>query len=261
MQSINAQLEVKNICNWIKDYFIANGPEAKAVIGISGGKDSTIAAALLVRALGPERVVGVLMPEYNQSDIDDALKVCEILKIDKHIINIGPACSELYEAFSANTGLATNSQITTNTPARIRMATLYMVAAAVHGRVVNTCNRSEDYVGYSTKYGDLAGDFSIFANYCVRDILIIGDYLGLPNELVHKAPSDGMCGKTDEDNLGFTYAELDAYLIDSTIPEDYEVYKKIVLKHKMNEHKECIKLPAPNAPFYMPIEIVNKYNN
>ena len=258
---INPEAEVRKICNWIKDYFIDNGPDAKAVVGISGGKDSTIAAALLALALGPERVIGVLMPEYNQTDIDDALKVCEVLKIDKHIINIGPVCSELYEAFSANTGFATNSQITTNTPARVRMTTLYMVAAAVHGRVVNTCNRSEDYVGYSTKYGDLAGDFSIFKNYCVRDILAIGDYLGLPDYLVHKTPSDGMCGKTDEDNLGFTYEELDAYIIDEVIPTNYETYKKIVLKHKNNLHKECINLPVPDAPFYLPDYTMKKYIN
>lgn len=239
----NVTEEITNITNWIRDYFIKNGPNSKAVIGISGGKDSTVAAALLVRALGRDRVIGVMMPEGNQSDLNDSRKVCEVLGIQSYIINIINPVAELYAACDIG-GLRLNDQILTNTPARIRMATLYMVAASVGGRVANTCNYSEDYVGYSTKYGDLAGDFSIFKNYTMHEVIAIGDSLNLPHDLVHKAPADGMCGKTDEDNLGFTYEALDNYLCEKIYP-DYETLKRIEEMHRRNLHKACIALPAP----------------
>lgn len=239
----NSLREIEHITNWIKKYFVDNGPNHKAVIGISGGKDSTVAAALLVRALGADNVVGVLMPQGVQKDIEDARKVCEFLGIKSYEINIYDSVVGTYDAF-VEAGLKINNQIRTNTPARIRMATLYMVASAIGGRVANTCNYSEDYVGYSTKYGDLAGDFAILKNYTVQEILAIGDRLGLPNELVHKAPSDGMCGKSDEDNLGFTYEVLDRYLCEDVYP-DYETFKHIEELHRRNTHKNCINLPAP----------------
>ena len=245
--------EIESICTWIKNYFVENGPNSKAVIGISGGKDSTIAAMLLVKALGNERVVGVRMPESVQTDIDDALTVCTTLNIEHHEIDIGPTCQKLYNAMMDGTmgHLMTNDQITSNTPARIRMATLYMVAAAVGGRVANTCNWSEDYVGYSAKYGDAAGDFAILASYTVREVIAMGVLLaeefGIPNSLIVKAPSDGMCGKTDEDNLGFTYDTLDSLLLDGVVPE-YEIYKNIQERHNRNMHKvQTIRLPAPSA--------------
>ena len=241
----NAEKEVKHIIDSIQKYFLKNGNEnTKAVIGISGGKDSTIAAALLVRALGPERVVGVLMPQDNQNDIEDSYKVCEILNIPYYTINIGPTCDELYKSFIANTKLTLSSQIETNTPARIRMTTLYMVAAAVGGRVINTGNASELYVGYTTKYGDLAGDFAILRNYYVREVYAIGDILEeLPSELVHKVPGDGMSGKSDEDNMGFTYEELDAYLIDNVMPTESKKRYNIESRHNRNFHKNCIVIP------------------
>ena len=243
--------EVEHITNWIKEYFLNNGSDTtKAVIGISGGKDSTIAAALLVRALGPSRVVGVRMPQGKQHDIDDAKQVCDLLKIPSFEINIANACADLYraidEGYDYDHMCSSNPGVATNTPARIRMTTLYAVAALVGGRVVNTCNWSENYVGYSTKYGDAAGDFSIFHDYTVREVMAIGDYLELPILLVHKVPSDGMCGSSDEDKLGFSYETLDAYLLDKIVP-DYETYRKIETAHKNNRHKEAIHLPYPRA--------------
>lgn len=250
--------EIENICTWIKNYFIENGSNSKAVIGISGGKDSTVAAALLVRALGPERVIGVMMPQDVQRDIDDSRKVCEALGISSYEIDIGPACSALYrsmdEGIDFDHQVKNVSAISTNTPARMRMATLYAVAALVHGRVVNTCNWSEDFVGYSTKYGDAAGDFGILCHYAVREVIAMGCILAMkmdfPVELVIKTPSDGMCGKTDEDNLGFTYDTLDSLLLDGIVPE-YETYKNIRERHKRNEHKtRAIRLPAPSPLVY-----------
>lgn len=242
---IDAEKEVQHIVDEIKHYFVKNGNEnTKAVIGISGGKDSTIAAALLVRALGSERVVGVMMPEGTQKDIHDSQEVCDILDIEAYTINIGGAVQELYNGLipvGSNTTLP--ATVTTNTPARIRMATLYAVAAMVGGRVINTGNASEFYVGYTTKYGDLAGDFAILRDYYVRDVYAIGDVLTeLPYELVHKAPGDGMSGKTDEDNMGFAYEVLDAYLLDFENP-DYDTLRNIEERHKRNIHKEDIRIP------------------
>ena len=241
---IDAEKEVQHIVDEIKHYFVKNGNEnTKAVIGISGGKDSTIAAALLVRALGPERVVGVMMPNKTQTDIEDSIKVCDILGIKHYTINIGYAYDALISSFTYDAELPVSDQITTNAPARLRMNALYMVAAAVGGRVINTGNASEFYVGYTTKYGDLAGDFAILRDYYVRDVYAIGDVLTeLPYELVHKTPGDGMSGKTDEDNMGFTYEVLDAYLLDFVNP-DYDTLRNIEERHKRNIHKEDIRIP------------------
>ena len=234
------------VIDWIRQQFKDN-PEGKAIIGISGGKDSTIAAALCVRALGAENVVGVMMPNGVQNDIADSYAVCKYLGIFSIEVNIKDA----YEGIRNSVGEAlankhitspyeavySNDMIKTNLPARLRMSTLYAVAALYpNSRVVNTCNRSEDFVGYSTKYGDAAGDFSPLGGLTVREVLAIGDDLGLPQHFVHKAPSDGMCGKTDEDNLGFTYEELDAFLLDGIIPPK-ETYERIMKLHKSTRHK------------------------
>lgn len=232
--------------NWIKEYFKDN-PEGKAIIGISGGKDSTIAAALCVEALGADRVVGVMMPQGNQSDIKDSVEVCQSLDIFSLEVNMENAYEDIRDAIgtallnkhtvSPYEKVCSNNMIRTNLPARLRMATLYAVAALYpNSRVVNTCNRSEDYVGYSTKYGDAAGDFSPLGNLTVREVLEIGDELGLPKHLVHKAPSDGMCGKTDEDNLGFTYEQLDDYIL-GTGTVDEEIIEKIEHLHRVTRHK------------------------
>ena len=246
-------VEIDNIVNWIKDYFV-DQPNAKAVIGISGGKDSTIAAALLVRALGPDRVIGVMMPQGDQKDISDAIAVCDLLGIKRHIINIHDACAFLEEDFVNSTGYDMTQAIATNMPARIRMTVLYMVASAVHGRVCNTGNRSELYVGYTTKYGDLAGDFALLKNYTVREVLAVGDQLTeIPADLIHKAPADGMSGLTDEDNLGFTYAQVDALILNGVKP-DINTYTKIMAAHDRNTHKNCINLPAPmKSEFVRPL--------
>ena len=237
---ITVEEEIEHIVDWIKHYFVRNGADSKAIIGISGGKDSTIAAALCVRALGVDRVIGILMPKGKQDDIDDSRRVCEFLGIRSYEINIGSACCALYraidEGYDYDHNISNNKAVSTNLPARIRMTTLYAMAAELGGRVCNTCNRSENYVGYSTKYGDHAGDFAPLDEYTVKEVLEIGDALGLPYDLVHKTPSDGMCGSSDEENLGFTYATLDAFLLDGIVP-DYETTKLINRAHERNIHK------------------------
>lgn len=237
------QRKTEAVINWIREQF-KDIPDGHAIIGISGGKDSTIAAALCVEALGADRVIGVLMPQGVQKDISDSYEVVATLKLQYHVVNIGAACEALYHSISdavflcgGKNAVESNSMITTNAPARIRMTTLYAIAALYsNSRVVNTCNASEDFVGYSTKYGDAAGDFSPLGGLTVREVLEIGDDLGLPKHLVHKPPSDGMCGKTDEDNLGFTYEELDGFLLgESGLTQ--ETMSKVARLHKATRHK------------------------
>ena len=237
LENFNAEAEIEHIVAWIRDWFENNGPKANAVIGISGGKDSSIVAALLVKALGKERVVGVLMPNGEQKDIADSKKVVEVLGIRHFIVNINPAVEGEYAALKA-AGVEIGKDAIINTPPRIRMTTLYAIAQSLPegGRVTNTCNRSEDWVGYSTKYGDAAGDFSPCSDYLVCEMLQIGDALGLPKELIHKTPSDGLSGMSDEDKLGFTYATLDHYVLTGEI-EDQATKEKIDRLHRLNLHK------------------------
>ena len=200
-----------HIVKWIQDYFMQNGPNAKAVVGISGGKDSSIVAALCVEALGKDRVIGVKMPQGKQYDIDYSNVLIEHLGIKSYEVNIDQAVDSLLGAI-VGSGIGLTEAMRVNTPARVRMSVLYGIAAAVGGRVANTCNKSEDYVGYSTKFGDAAGDFSPLANYTVREVLDIGEALDLPAGLLEKTPEDGLSGKTDEDNLGFSYDTLDDFI-------------------------------------------------
>ncbi len=219
---------------WIRDFFEANGKDCNAVVGISGGKDSSVAAALCVEALGKDRVVGVLMPCGEQHDIDAAYSLVNHLGIKHYEVNIKDAVEGVKSAIPKE--LELTSQSLTNLPARIRMTTLYAVSQSVNGRVVNTCNLSEDWVGYSTRYGDAAGDFSPMCHLTVTEVKEIGRYLGLPSALVDKTPIDGLSGKTDEDNLGFTYATLDRYIRTGEI-DDEETKAMIDRRHKANLFK------------------------
>ncbi len=228
-------VKVKDQCvQWIRDFFEKNGPGCNAVIGISGGKDSSIAAALCVEALGKDRVVGVLMPKGKQHDIDMAYLLVNHLGIRHYEINVEAAVNGVLSAFPEELAISEQSKV--NLPPRIRMSTLYAVSQSLNGRVVNTCNLSEDWVGYSTRYGDAAGDFSPMSLLTVTEVKEIGRVLGLPAVLVDKTPIDGLCGKTDEENLGFTYAELDVYIRTGVI-NDPEKKALIDRKHKANLFK------------------------
>ena len=232
MYRFNAE-KIKNECvAWIRDFFEKNGKDCNAVVGISGGKDSSVVAALCVEALGKDRVIGVLMPCGEQSDIDMAQLLVDTLGIRRYIINIKDAVEGLTKAIPFD--LSDQSRV--NLPPRIRMSTLYAVSQSHNGRVANTCNLSEDWVGYSTRYGDSVGDFSPCSHLTVQEVKAIGRLLGLPDVLIDKAPSDGLCGKTDEDNLGFTYAELDRYIREGVI-ENEEHKALIDRKHAVNLFK------------------------
>ena len=228
-------IEVKDKCvEWIRDFFEGNGKDCNAVVGISGGKDSSIVAALCVEALGKDKVIGVLMPNGEQSDISYSYFLCGNLSIKFVTIPIEDAVNGVLNAMKENVDISDQTLI--NLPARIRMSTLYAVGQSMNGRVANTCNLSEDWVGYATRYGDAAGDFSPLSNLTVTEIKQIGRVLGLPDDLIDKVPTDGLCGKTDEDNLGFTYDVLDKYIRTGEI-EDQEVKKRIDVMHEKNLFK------------------------
>lgn len=241
----NPEKTKEELVEWIRSYFAENGPECYAVVGISGGKDSSVCAALCAEALGKDRVIGVLMPNGVQADISDSRLLADSIGIRTVEMNIEQgfngmkamleSSKELAE-ITGNDGITADARI--NLAPRLRMATLYAVGQMLPkgGRVVNTCNMSEDYVGYSTKYGDAAGDFSPLANLCVEEVLQIGTILGLPEKLVHKMPSDGLSGMGDEEKLGFKYATLDKYIRTGEI-EDESTKERIEHLHKINIHK------------------------
>ena len=242
----DAKKTMNDIVEWIRGYFEENGRGCPAVVAISGGKDSSIVAALCARALGTEKVYGVLMPQGAQHDIDVSRALVAHLGIKHSVINIKDSVDTIVAAIKAG-DLALNRQAEINTPARTRMTILYAVSAIAGGRVANTCNLSEDWIGYSTKFGDSAGDFSPLSRLTVTEVKAVGRELGLPSMFIDKIPEDGLSGHTDEENFGFTYDVLDRYIRDG-VCEDREIKEKIDRLHKINLHKlnlmPCFELKA-----------------
>lgn len=237
-------MKAKNDCvQWIRDFFETNGKDCNAICGISGGKDSSVVAALCVEALGKDRVIGVLMPNGTQSDIDDSIKLVDFLKIPNITVNIAEGVNGILNNLKECIGISEQTKI--NLPPRIRMATLYAVSQSVNGRVVGTDNASEAYIGYSTRWGDNVADLMPILNFTSDEVVAIGDACGLPYELTHKTPSDGLCGKTDEDNFGFTYEVLNKY-IRTGVCEDETIKAKIDEKHQKNLFKLR---PIPSFPY------------
>ena len=235
MENFNAEKVTNAAVKWIQDWFEINGKGCNAVIGISGGKDSSVVAALCAKALGKDRVIGVLMPNGKQSDIHDSEELVAYLGIPYYVCNVKKAVDGVLESLQAS-GAEASRQTIVNLPPRIRMSTLYALSQSMNGRVANTCNLSEDWVGYSTRYGDAAGDFSPLGKLTVQEVKAVGKYLGLPLHLVDKVPSDGLTDRTDEDNLGFTYAVLDKY-IRTGVCEDEQTKARIDRLHTLNEFK------------------------
>ena len=236
-EGFNAEATKNQIVEWIRNKMNGFGTNTNAVIGISGGKDSSVVAALCVEALGKDRVYGVTMPDGAQADLEDSYRLINHLGIHHipfNIQSITNAC-KLECVIGMDQEASKDAMI--NMPARIRMTMLYMVAQTLgHSFVVNTCNLSEDWVGYSTWHGDSAGDFSPLAKLTSEEVVAIGDACGLPYDLTHKTPSDGLCGQTDEDKLGFTYATLNKYIRTGEI-DDMVAKKKIDNMHEKNKFK------------------------
>lgn len=246
MNMFDAEKTTNECIAWIREYFAENGPDCNAIVGLSGGKDSSVTAALCVRALGKERVIGVLLPNGVQEDINYAYLAAECLEIRSFVLNIRDAYQCILNAIGSQFPIDGATKL--SLPARLRMVSLYAVAQSNNGRVANTCNLSEDWVGYATRYGDGAGDFSPLSGLTVQEVKTLGRHLSLPEQLVEKVPIDGLCGKTDEDNLGFSYAVLDHYIRTGKI-EDPEIKEKIDRMHRLNLYKLSM-MPAfePDLP-------------
>lgn len=242
----DAKKAVDATVEWIRAWFDKNGPGCNVIVGVSGGKDSSIAAALCAEALGADRVIGVMMPNGDQSDIDMAELLVNHLGIEHYVINIKGAFDSIVGELNAG-GIDVSKDTIINLPPRLRMSTLYAVCQSRNGRVVNTCNLSEDWVGYSTRYGDSVGDFSPMSCFTTAEIRAMGRVLGLPDVLIDKVPSDGLSGMSDEDKLGFTYEVLDRYIRTGEI-DDPETKKRIDYLHEKNLFKlrfmDCFKYEA-----------------
>ena len=224
---------VNNLIEWIKNYVCSAG--AKGVtLGMSGGKDSLVVAKLCTLALGEKNVFGVIMPNGEMSDKNDAVRTCELLNIPHTIVNI----KSVYEDILDKSKNAVNTQLsditTINTAPRVRMTMLYSIAGTLNYLVANTSNLSEASVGYCTKWGDSVGDFAPLLNFTKTEVCEIGLMLGLPEDLVNKTPSDGLSGKSDEAKLGYSYEELDNLIRNGVKGENYE---KIMRANKISSHK------------------------
>lgn len=242
--------QLSSIIEWIQKWFDKNGPGCNAIVGISGGKDSAIVAALCCAALGKDRVIGIKMPNGNQKDIEDANKIINYLGIRSYEINIGNICNTIIAEVENNLPKA-SEQTVINVPPRVRMTILYAFAQSLNGRVANTSNASETFVGYETLYGDAAGDFAPLKNFTYVEVLGIGSALGLPEDIVYKTPTDGLTDKSDEENLGVSYYEIDAVICNLTDMDDcpiaQEALEKIdVLNVKSQFKRNILHIPGTN---------------
>ena len=232
------------------------------VVGISGGKDSTVVAALATKIFGEDAVLGVMMPNGEHADIEDSKDVCLHLGIESVTVNIRKAFGGLMQEVeqSALWPLGYNEasyDTTTNLPARLRMCTLYAIAQTVGGIVLNTSNLSEDVVGYATLWGDDTGSYAPIQGLTVTEVRQLGDWLGLPRYLVHKTPVDGLQSKTDEEKLGFYYEELDKYIReDKGIPAFKEHINGLFMRNKFKT--EMVRIHGPN---FDDLGNYVKYNN
>lgn len=245
METFDVKRVTNELIQWIRDWFDENGKDCNAIIGISGGKDSTVVAKLLVEALGKDRVIGVLMPNHIQDDIIDSHRVCDLLGITNYTVDIGSA----YDALLTNIHLRTDideftQQTITNLPPRLRMTTLYAIGQSKNGRVVNTCNLSETLLSWETRWGDAVGDFAPIVNLTVEEVKAIGHYLGLPSDLVDKTPADGLCGSDDETKLGLRYQDMDDYIRRNIVSDE--------LKFKIDTRVKFYEFKRKPIPCYDP---------
>ncbi len=237
----NAQEHATKIIDFIRDYYQKNNLGG-VVLGISGGKDSGVVAGLFAKAIGPENVIGVTLPCHSKSqDANDAVLVAE--KFGFKLINLD--LTSVYDQFEEEAKkiddfvVSEDSEI--NLKPRLRMSSVYYLAQMYTKKtgkvylVAGTGNKCEIYVGYFTKGGDGVSDINVLGDLTVEEVIKVGEVIGVPEQVLYKAPSDGLSGKTDEDRLGFTYADV-AKVINGE-PVDENVKAVIERKHAANQHK------------------------
>ena len=220
----------------------------RVVIGISGGKDSSVVAALCCAAFGTENVHGIMMPNGEQKDIEDSVLLCNTLGISSQVVNIDKAFGSIVEQTIYVDGEIKTPDALINLPARLRMATLYAYAQSHDAFVIGTCNRSEDVVGYATWGGDNFASLMPIAMLTTEEVMAMGDDLGLPEHLVHKTPVDGLQELSDEEKLGFTYHEVNELIREG---KEGPNFWNIMKMYKKNRFKlKYLQIPAyqPAAP-------------
>lgn len=224
----------QNIVNFIKNYVETSGANG-VILGMSGGKDSFIAAALCKEALGKDKVFGLIMPNGLMTDLSVAKEECEYLEINHKVFDI----HNLYEEVETGSKNILETQTLTslstiNLAPRLRMTMLYTVGGTLGYLVVGTSNLSETMIGYTTKWGDNVGDFCPLAGLTKTEVCALGDHMGLPAKFVFKKPDDGLSGKTDEEKIGFSYDELDDFIRNGNKGPNFD---KIIHMHKVSAHK------------------------
>ena len=234
MYNFDEKQTAEKLVKWLKDYFDNNGQPINAVVGCSGGKDSTVVLAALTKAIGPDRIYAILMPNGEQADIDDSYKICEYLGLKPHVCNIQDAYNGVVGSVSGE--FEPTGQMKINLAPVLRMTTLKAISQCVNGRFTCNGNASEAYIGWFTIDGDDRGSVKPLINMTVTEVIQVGEALGLPDWMIHKTPTDGLCGQTDEDKFGFTYEVLDKYIRTGEI-DDLEVKAKIDDMHKRNAFK------------------------
>lgn len=246
----NPEQAFNTISDHWKKWATAHGTE-KWVIGISGGVDSSVTAALAAKIFGADNVIGILLPNGEQPDMSDSEALCHHIGIYYYRVSIGYAFADLLSKIKwyvlKQMGIDTPSADTiTNMPPRLRMTALYAIAQSIpHTMVLNTCNLSESTAGYDTLWGDDAGSYAPIQGLTKTEVIDLGDWLGIPQNLTHKTPIDGLQPKTDEEKLGFAYADLDRY-----IREDIgtpELKAKVDDLYRRNKFKtDMIHIDGPN---------------
>ena len=234
MYNFDAKQTAEKLVNWLREYFDNNGQPINAVVGCSGGKDSTVVLAALTKAIGPDRIYAILMPNGEQADIDDSYKICEYLGLKPHVCNIQDAYNGVVGSVSGE--FEPTGQMKINLAPVLRMTTLKAISQCVNGRFTCNGNASEAYIGWFTIDGDDRGSVKPLINMTVTEVIQVGEALGLPDWMIHKTPTDGLCGQTDEDKFGFTYEVLDKYIRTGEI-DDLEIKAKIDDMHKRNAFK------------------------
>lgn len=223
-----------DIINWLTTYKNENHVPG-VVLGLSGGKDSTTVAMLAKKVWG-DNVVGIMMPNGVQPDIDDTKAIAEKLDLWTMNVNIGSAMTAMLDAIAIDV----SDKSKTNIPPRLRMTVLYAIAQTLGYQVIGTGNYSERFIGWTTKWGDSACDLNPIGNLTKTEVVEIGlelaEEFGLDKKFIEKAPGDGLTGKTDEDNFGFTYHDLDGFLLNK-MPSDPEIEQKIMNMHLASLHK------------------------
>lgn len=234
-------IEAEKAINWIKEFVESSGAEG-VVIGNSGGKDSATVIAMATRALGKDKVLTIAMPCNSiKEDLEDAKLVS--MTFDVPLLEID--LSDSYNTFERTINNSLKgidkelvNEAKVNSKPRFRMTTLYSVAQSMNYLVIGTGNLCEQMVGYTTKWGDNASDFNPIGNFTVREVLAIGKYLGVPDRIINKAPSDGLGSKTDEEKMGVTYDQIEEYIETGKTSE--EAMLVIERKNRVSKHKRSL---------------------